>query len=1242
VVSSRNSTFAKDGKSDVTGALVLTDPSPAQCYATFLYLIKNPKQFVIGSSSAENIPSSSELDPVSFGLAVTEIEGETALNDESESFDSVGSVPRNIDSLRTARVFHLRSPFEVAKIRWLESECLGYKPGTAFSNFLRKVRQRLSYVETIPVVDVSTVLKGVESATKPHKSSNKHEFDPAHPFYDQLDRIFIRAIQAAAFAPIGIPNPYRDIFSSGILPKVQQIYAELSKSDTSNTKSSNSTKQTENSTKDTEKDTDVDSDSTSISVLRNAWSKPLESLRLLKDLGIYTPWENTSVYPYLYGSMGSPPKALAGPGFTGIGNGDASLDFMEGHLGSYWANLVVEESKGWAEVLLNSEVGEIVANLKETDNADSGSVPSASTLTNSSDSSGKKRAAGLEEGSETFIKVPGAIQPTYTSHAIHRKPPHEHAKLLQASKKEQEARLKAMAKDRGVDIADIQVPKQKIEKPIYLHRVLQSRTVFPQIPVTDNFYKAPSALLQNGTSVSSLSPASGTATESNSSSIPNELPKPLHISPFEQPWTDPLSHLRQDFTQNHPIYVIDSPTAHELDDGISISRVAPSSSSSPSTTTTDEVDRNDDLSDYWIHIHIADPTAYIPPSHPLSMWAQLRCSSVYLPERHYPMLPDALAEHLFNLGEPILGAKKKSADGGGSLGFAMTFSCRLGSDGDIIDYKITPSVIKDAKILHYRQVNKVLDWQNIYGAEMSSKERETIGPWVKRSWEEVYEKDVKGKEAESKLDSRAVNDLRLLQKVAQKHLRFRTSAKSSLEGEMGSGFGGFHSDQPSNNVKLTPYPQPFTIRTHNYAKTGSLVSAYDPSLYHPVIPDIHLDPNGSSHLEPANLVVGECMVMAGRIAARFCQDYKVPGIYRGQESPFGALVSSSPENANLTKQQTLERAFGNVDQQSGVLPFSWFRQVLPYFPSAQVSTSPMGHFSMGIPGPSPTSLSSSLKPSNSSSSSSKNTGYIKVTSPLRRFKDMLMHYQIKSALLQNSLSKSAQVSQLTLGMYSLYNYPWRLEDLERMLGRLVHQEKLAGKLMGKGARYWALEWVRRRETVKGMLESEKVLNDVGGDGRVALERLLEYGNQVMPPTGFSPRSMSTVWGLKYKTGGGLMKGRASSWGMSPLSQLQPGEKLKYKIVLTGVVPLDSNSSGSTHNALSVSSNSSKVFHGLLAEYGGIGCHVDMSHFRHQKLRRQMETRLYESITGDQPEVIVVDCVVETVDPMSGMLVMRPV
>ena len=94
--------------------------------------------------------------------------------------------------------------------------------------------------------------------------------------------------------------------------------------------------------------------------------------------------------------------------------------------------------------------------------------------------------------------------------------------------------------------------------------------------------------------------------------------------------SDPLTEIREDFG-NTPIYCIDSETAHEIDDGISIN-----------TSTDGEK--------YIISVHVANPTSYLKPFSTISNIAFNKGSTTYLPEGPSMMLPNIISK-IAGLGE---------------------------------------------------------------------------------------------------------------------------------------------------------------------------------------------------------------------------------------------------------------------------------------------------------------------------------------------------------------------------------------------------------------------------------------------------------------------------------------------------------------------------------------------------------------------------------------------------------------
>lgn len=86
--------------------------------------------------------------------------------------------------------------------------------------------------------------------------------------------------------------------------------------------------------------------------------------------------------------------------------------------------------------------------------------------------------------------------------------------------------------------------------------------------------------------------------------------------------TDPMKHVREDFGDT-PVYCIDSETAHEIDDGISIKEIG---------------------LEYRITVHVADPTSYIRKESSLAATALEKGTTMYFPEGPSFMMPGLMAK----------------------------------------------------------------------------------------------------------------------------------------------------------------------------------------------------------------------------------------------------------------------------------------------------------------------------------------------------------------------------------------------------------------------------------------------------------------------------------------------------------------------------------------------------------------------------------------------------------------------
>ncbi|KAI8928107.1 hypothetical protein BC831DRAFT_503580 [Entophlyctis helioformis] len=406
-----------------------------------------------------------------------------------------------------------------------------------------------------------------------------------------------------------------------------------------------------------------------------------------------------------------------------------------------------------------------------------------------------------------------------------------------------------------------------------------------------------------------------------------------HTSPFYQ--TDMVAEARVDFGAEDRVFVIDSPTAHELDDGFSLQ-------DTPAGT--------------WIHVHIADPTAVIPPGSDLALIAQMRGNSVYLPERHYPMLPDALARGRFDLDVSPC---------------SLTFSARLGADGDIIDYRVAPAFCATRLLSTMRTL--------------------TALPADRPFWLNKYFEAVDQRPPVTKIDAKDTATLRRMHALTEQHLKWRL------------GNGAFVPDALAASVRVEPYPLPPTSRTS--APTAA--------------PSIVLSPFDSQHLSPSHLLVSEMMIIAGRVAAKFCVDHGVSVPFRGQPPITSHVSSLSPSSPEAIASRLAD-------------------QLLPYMPPAAWTMQPAGHSTMGLPDP--------LAPPKPGDSSM--VGYVKATSPLRRYKDLLVHWQIKSVF-------AKQPSQ----------QPFSPEGVEKLIQSLHSAERATRLLSAQSDRFWMLEWLRRREVL---------------------------------------------------------------------------------------------------------------------------------------------------------------------------------
>ena len=147
----------------------------------------------------------------------------------------------------------------------------------------------------------------------------------------------------------------------------------------------------------------------------------------------------------------------------------------------------------------------------------------------------------------------------------------------------------------------------------------------------------------------------------------------------------------------------------------------------------------------------------------------------------------------------------------------------------------------------------------------------------------------------------------------------------------------------------------------------------------------------------ARLLVAEMMILAGEVAGRYGQTHQIPLPFRGQPQP---ELPSEEELAQLPP---------------GPVRFCAVRRCMP---RSEMSITPVRHAGLGL------------------------ETYTQVTSPIRRYSDLLAHFQLKAHLRGDPLPFSTQQLQET--MQSVTTAAQEATLVERQTNR-----------------YWGLEYLRR-------------------------------------------------------------------------------------------------------------------------------------------------------------------------------------
>ncbi len=132
---------------------------------------------------------------------------------------------------------------------------------------------------------------------------------------------------------------------------------------------------------------------------------------------------------------------------------------------------------------------------------------------------------------------------------------------------------------------------------------------------------------------------------------------------------------RRDLTKV-PTLTIDPADARDFDDAISLSR--------------------NEKGNWELMVHIADVAHFVPVGSPLDGEAKRRATSVYLPDRVIPMLPELISNHLASL-QPD------------RIRFTKTALMEMTDSGTLVHWEVFNSAILNQQRLNYEQVDQYLE-----------------------------------------------------------------------------------------------------------------------------------------------------------------------------------------------------------------------------------------------------------------------------------------------------------------------------------------------------------------------------------------------------------------------------------------------------------------------------------------------------------------------------------------------------
>ncbi len=433
---------------------------------------------------------------------------------------------------------------------------------------------------------------------------------------------------------------------------------------------------------------------------------------------------------------------------------------------------------------------------------------------------------------------------------------------------------------------------------------------------------------------------------------------------------DSMQSLRRDWGDLE-VFCIDDADVAERDDGISLEAI------------------NGKDSEYWIHIHVANPSAFITPDSGLARYAGHVTESIYFPERRFPMLnPDVVANHFsLAINKPTI-----------------TFSAKLRADGEILETKVVNGIIRNVRHITRKTLRQYLS----FGDTPLAKEIKNITVGRANLGSGTIPKSIMSptKNTAETLTSLNESQVATLRRLCE--LGAARRLKREQNGAINIMTQQIPRVEPSVYFQADGKAPSLLFDRHSQRIEGDPIISLDCTEF---------DPTSSPGIHSSETLVPDCMILAGEIAATWCGQRNIPIAYRG------TIRNPEPE---IPPEQFKREVINPAIAKHGCAPLVVNLRYLSLIGTSTLSTSPLAHTPLGAP------------------------YYCKITSPLRRYADLMAHWQIEAAIRYEAETGRTLIGSATQDSY----LPFRFPEAEAAISHISRRENVIGRCSKGSARHW--------------------------------------------------------------------------------------------------------------------------------------------------------------------------------------------